>query len=147
MAEGVGFEPTVGFPTLDFESSALNRTQPPFQFWIDNRAHTMGDDTILVNSTGLLTPRARRIQRTLRKLNAVVIRCGLCVRFLGGDSRPKNVTIFVLIRMRDALHIAFPPDGPRYYLLFTPVHRLLAPLFAVTDKLLTITPLPNHDSA
>jgi hypothetical protein len=30
-AEGVGFEPTVGFPTLDFESSALNRTQPPFQ--------------------------------------------------------------------------------------------------------------------
>ncbi len=29
-AEGVGFEPTVGFPTLDFESSALNRTQPPF---------------------------------------------------------------------------------------------------------------------
>ena len=31
-AEGVGFEPTVGFPTLDFESSALNRTQPPFPF-------------------------------------------------------------------------------------------------------------------
>jgi hypothetical protein len=29
-AEEVGFEPTVGFPTLDFESSALNRTQPPF---------------------------------------------------------------------------------------------------------------------
>ena len=28
--EGVGFEPTVGCPTLDFESSALNRTQPPF---------------------------------------------------------------------------------------------------------------------
>ena len=32
LAEGVGFEPTVGLnPTLDFESSALNRTQPPFQ--------------------------------------------------------------------------------------------------------------------
>ena len=30
LAEGVGFEPTVGFPTLDFESCALNRTQPPF---------------------------------------------------------------------------------------------------------------------
>ena len=29
MAEGVGFEPPVGDkPTLDFESSALNRTQP-----------------------------------------------------------------------------------------------------------------------
>ena len=42
MAEGVGFEPTVGFPTLDFESSALNRTQPPFRVSIaagkiDNR--------------------------------------------------------------------------------------------------------------
>ena len=32
MAEGVGFEPTVGFPTLDFESSALNRTQPSLLF-------------------------------------------------------------------------------------------------------------------
>jgi hypothetical protein len=31
VAEGVGFEPTVGCPTLDFESSALNRTQPPFR--------------------------------------------------------------------------------------------------------------------
>ena len=27
----MGFEPTVSFPTLDFESSALNRTQPPFR--------------------------------------------------------------------------------------------------------------------
>ncbi len=27
----MGFEPTVGCPTLDFESSALNRTQPPFR--------------------------------------------------------------------------------------------------------------------
>ena len=30
-AEGGGFEPPVGCPTFDFESSALNRTQPPFQ--------------------------------------------------------------------------------------------------------------------
>ena len=30
MAEGVGFEPTVSCPTFDFESSALNRAQPPF---------------------------------------------------------------------------------------------------------------------
>src|SRR5882724_7583304 len=34
--EGVGFEPTVGFPTLDFESSALNRAQPPFRNSDDN---------------------------------------------------------------------------------------------------------------
>ena len=32
MAEGAGFEPAVGYPTFDFESSALNRTQPPFRF-------------------------------------------------------------------------------------------------------------------
>ncbi|MDB6136116.1 MAG: hypothetical protein JWM59_4359 [Verrucomicrobiales bacterium] len=32
MAEGVGFEPTVSCPTFDFESSALNRAQPPFRF-------------------------------------------------------------------------------------------------------------------
>ena len=30
MAEGVGFEPTVGYkPTLDFESSALNQLSHP----------------------------------------------------------------------------------------------------------------------
>ena len=34
VAEGVGFEPTVSYPTFDFESSALNRAQPPFQFII-----------------------------------------------------------------------------------------------------------------
>lgn len=32
MAERVGFEPTVGCPTLDFESSALNQTQPSLLF-------------------------------------------------------------------------------------------------------------------
>src|SRR5215475_12626865 len=37
LAEGVGFEPTVGCPTLDFESSALNRTQPPFLVEIRKR--------------------------------------------------------------------------------------------------------------
>src|SRR5579864_8377839 len=39
-AEGVGFEPTVGCPTLDFESSALNRTQPPFHFQNRQNART-----------------------------------------------------------------------------------------------------------
>src|SRR4029077_20764245 len=31
MAEGVGFGRTVGFPTLERKSSAVNRTQPPFR--------------------------------------------------------------------------------------------------------------------
>ena len=39
--EGVGFEPTVGFPTLDFESSALNRTQPPFPNAQENERPTL----------------------------------------------------------------------------------------------------------
>jgi hypothetical protein len=30
LAEGAGFEPAVACATFDFESSALNRTQPPF---------------------------------------------------------------------------------------------------------------------
>ena len=30
LKEGVGFEPTVGFPTFDFKSKALSRTQPSF---------------------------------------------------------------------------------------------------------------------
>ena len=42
MAEGVGFEPTVGFPTLDFESSALNRTQPPFRIQGEHRTVRAG---------------------------------------------------------------------------------------------------------
>jgi hypothetical protein len=40
MTEGVGFEPTVGCPTLDFESSALNRTQPPFLIAQDHLTNT-----------------------------------------------------------------------------------------------------------
>src|SRR5882724_8951810 len=46
LAEGVGFEPTVGFPTLDFESSALNRTQPPFPFAKKNVEHRASNESI-----------------------------------------------------------------------------------------------------
>ena len=41
MAEGVGFEPTVGCPTLDFESSALNRTQPSLQIGFSKRLNRL----------------------------------------------------------------------------------------------------------
>ena len=34
MAEGGGFEPPVGFPTLAFEASALDQTQPTFHYLV-----------------------------------------------------------------------------------------------------------------
>jgi hypothetical protein len=54
MAEGVGFEPTVGCPTLDFESSALNRTQPPFPG--ANRTSNAERPTSNVERKRLFTP-------------------------------------------------------------------------------------------
>ena len=57
LAEGVGFEPTVGCPTLDFESSALNRTQPPFpgrkanaEHSTPNVQHVTGKATVVLKS-------------------------------------------------------------------------------------------------
>src|SRR5438128_10885954 len=120
LAEGVGFEPTVGCPTLDFESSALNRTQPPFL-------------------------RCGRKRRTLnvqhRRSNANVI--GNWVFGVGRSAffptetfagcPPKNVTILSLSEGSLALHIVRPPDGSRYYLLFARIHRLLPGLFTSID--------------
>ena|GEM_PF-2554336 len=40
MAERVGFEPTVAFATLDFESSALDRAQPSLRERQTSRANT-----------------------------------------------------------------------------------------------------------
>jgi len=41
----------------------------------------------------------------------------------------KNVTIFSLPCLCPGLHIVCPTGQPRYYLLLTGIHRLLAPLF------------------
>ena len=59
--EGVGFEPTVGFPTLDFESSALNRTQPPF-LWGKRKRRTPK----VQHSTSNATVLALSVQRSTR---------------------------------------------------------------------------------
>ena len=55
MAEGVGFEPTVSYPTFDFESSALNRAQPPFHLIYKDlqRAEKSGLDNVTVQCCGL----------------------------------------------------------------------------------------------
>ena len=83
----MGFEPTVGCPTLDFESSALNRTQPPFRCKIDNHKidnHRSGAmrlimrcATAFANVRFFLTTNPREIHvlrsRSLSEMN------GLCV--------------------------------------------------------------------
>ena len=66
VAEGVGFEPTVGFPTLDFESSDLNRTQPPFHHEKERRTLNVQHPTSNANAIlqmhamqGMLSERRR----------------------------------------------------------------------------------------
>ena len=78
-AEGVGFEPTVGFPTLDFESSALNRTQPPFLDLAENRVFSIRDPTVFVNAMSSREldkgHRGRRCIRLLRELPEEAKKC------------------------------------------------------------------------
>ena len=59
------------------------------------------------------------------------------IRVIRGSFLHKNVTIFGLTRPRAAPHLVYPLRELRYYLLFTGIHRLLAPLFAAIDTLLT----------
>jgi hypothetical protein len=141
--EGVGFEPTVGCPTLDFESSALNRTQPPFLEAKENaerRTSNIQRRMQLSSKLGVGQP-ARRIP---------CAKAGLSVCNLGnpvGRSRSaladrivcltkqKNVTIKGLPCLASLLHLVCPHGQPRYYLLLTGIHRFLAPLF---------TSIPNY---
>jgi hypothetical protein len=147
--EGVGFEPTVGFPTLDFESSALNRTQPPFRSEKENaeRPTSNAERNRLLNCDtghwlfasalqGSQHPTGLRLStgRTLYKVN----RMRPAQRFIQAK---KNVTIFSLPRVRNVLHLVCPHGRPRYYLLLTRVHRLLAPLFtSICNLFETSTP-------
>jgi S-methylmethionine-dependent homocysteine/selenocysteine methylase len=60
---------------------------------------------------------------------------------------PKNVTILGLLWLDGRLHIVCPKDSQRYYLLFTRIHRLFAPLFTSIRTLLKTSTLPHrHDS-
>ena len=106
--EGVGFEPTVGFPTLDFESSALNRTQPPFPFAkktsngqrptssVQRKYHA--DDPVC----GKAGPRAWRVpSRAVRALADGFF----------GLTGPKNVTIFGLPCVPSLYHIYLDEQG------------------------------------
>jgi len=60
------------------------------------------------------------------------IRFGVCPR------AGKNVTIFNLPKLSGLLHLVCPTGQPRYYLLLTGIHRLLAPLFTSIRILLEL---------
>ena len=109
--EGVGFEPTVGFPTLDFESSALNRTQPPFlqskKRRTRNVQHTTSNAT--VSRLGL-----QRWALDVERLSSGKPPASRAPPALGGilslerrarPDYPKNVTIFDLPPLIRGLHI------------------------------------------
>jgi hypothetical protein len=140
----VGFEPTVGCPTLDFESSALNRTQPPFPIGRYCRSYFM----------------MRNCRTRLRVCKGKAL---LDLAILGGcygrnpslscrASPPnrkflKNVTILGLPKSFSLLHIVCPQGRLRYYLLLTGIHRLLAPLFTIIRTLFRTSTLHHrHDS-
>src|SRR5262245_40765961 len=137
--EGVGFEPTVGFPTLDFESSALNRTQPPFQ--------SLGIVDLILGCA---------IVRPATTWAAVAQPTGVASRLRRGRQsikakqlprHRKNVTILGLPCLPSVLHLVYPHGQLRYCLLLTAIHRFLAPLFTSIRNLFRTSTLPHrHDS-
>jgi hypothetical protein len=65
---------------------------------------------------------------------------------LPADGSVKNVTILSLPWVQSVLHLVCPHGQPRYYLLLTGIHRLLAPLFTSIRILLrTLTLHHRHD--
>src|SRR5437763_8400188 len=102
-AEGVGFEPTVGFPTLDFESSALNRTQPPFleerrKRRMSNVQHPKSNATVFEIGRSALGVE-RCIQPIARLAPTRLLDRILCL------TRAKNVTILRLPCPPNLLHL------------------------------------------
>ncbi|MGB9475038.1 MAG: hypothetical protein WCE87_08210, partial [Candidatus Udaeobacter sp.] len=55
----------------------------------------------------------------------------------------KNVTILGLPCLSMGLHIVCPKDSQRYYLLFTRIHKLFAPLFTSIRILLKTSTPPS----
>jgi hypothetical protein len=145
LAEGVGFEPTVGFPTLDFESSALNRAQPPFLNAKENvERPTSNIRGRMQTSFGKSDVCALRLRNSGVECCAVrlvcrVVRSSFCER--GGLRRshrtwalervlsPKKCYNFKLAMSALRAAYCISAEEPRYNLLLTRLHRLLAPLF------------------
>ena len=166
----MGFEPTVGFPTLDFESSALNRTQPPFR---DGKINV---ESAYAKSFGVASAERPNIQRPAQTPFCSCTRRRQCCLSGDGTTRhwlnklgpscliprsatrawsgrrdlsqgAKNVTILHLPCLPKLLHLVCPHGQPRYYLLLTGIDRLLAPLFTIIRTLFRTSTLPRrHDS-
>jgi hypothetical protein len=146
MAEGVGFEPTVGFPTLDFESSALNRTQPPFLLGEKRRTSNVEHPTSKATVFEI-----RRSASGVGRQRCIQPIAWLAPTPSGGQDsllhEAKNVTIFGLPCLASLLHLVYPHGQPRYYLLLTGIHSFLAPLFTSIPSLFEPQPLSyRHDS-
>jgi hypothetical protein len=136
----VGFEPTVSFPTLDFESSALNRTQPPF---LEERRKPKIERP--TSNPPSQAAKARPASNTtVSEIRRSALEVGRWAFVLSPSARPapmrpaerilcltkqKNVTIKGLPPLTSLLHLVCPHGQPRYYLLLTGIHRFLAPLF------------------
>ena len=161
----MGFEPTVGFPTLDFESSALNRTQPPFHdkknvepayeksFGVASAERptsngqrkydaddSVGEEAVVGHQRIATLVPASRVPTPASR--ARPWQTGLAY-----FTRAKNVTIFRLPCLSRLLHLVCPHGQPRYYLLLTAIDRLLAPLFTSIRTLFQTSTLPHrHDS-
>src|SRR5713101_5134922 len=140
MAEGVRFEPTVGFPTLDFESSALNRTQPPFldknktpnvqrPISHDRRTYDRQNPVCEEASGSLWANSVLALASRFVSQGAAALADRICL------TSPKNVTILGLPRVTRVLHLVCAHGQSRYYLLFTGIHRFLAPLFTSMPNL------------
>ena|SRR5215510_851255 len=147
LAEGVGFEPTVGFPTLDFESSALNRTQPPFrdEKRTSNAERPISNVQRKYHADDLAARRpwlAGSYQDVWTWLGEFLREWRRLWRTgLFRLTRLKNVTILSLPYLPSVLHLVCPHGQPRYYLLLTAFHRFLAPLFTSIRNLLgTLNP-------
>ena len=150
MAEGVGFEPTVGFPTLDFESSALNRTQPPFLLKKKNverstsniqlrsirqrasnaNLHLEADDLVRVaNIFGVEFQAIGLFQDDpvcFVGMEGFGAHSSLRCEAASGPEKCYNLGLAICIL---GTAYCMSAGEPRYYLLLTAIHSLLAPLF------------------
>jgi len=148
----VGFEPTVGFPTLDFESSALNRTQPPFL----DKNRTLNVQRPISNDRRKYdrqNPAYEEASGSSSANSTAGLQVTTYLAGRGGDGRedcvtsPKNVTILGLPPVTRVLHLVCAHGRPRYYLLLTGIHRFLAPLFTSISNLFGTSTLHHrHDS-
>ena len=140
VAEGVGFEPTVGFPTLDFESSALNRTQPPFlqerrKLRTTNVQHRILNATVFEIGRSALGVE-RCIQPIARLAPTRLLDRILCL------TRAKNVTILRLPCPPNLLHLVCPHGTATLLLVVDQYSQVLgAAVHQYCQLIRTSTPL------